>query len=757
LRTRKRPQEDAATTYDYYDDDRLQHSIDARNAEGTLTYYARGLLKQATYVTPGNVAPTSTVEFKYDENGARTEMDDGPGKVTYQYDSLNRLIGETRTFDALANQSFALSYAYNLAGQLTAMTDFTSNTISYARDKIGRMTAITGTPYGGVTSYASGIQYRAWGAPKAVSYGSGFTASAKFNVRLQVSEFDIPGVIGGAYTYNDDRQLSAFVASTPQYQQYDTRMNRTFGYDEFGRMNSSVAGGSGFYATFNPQQDAFGNVTNSSYHYWQNGQTATTFTATYQNNRVTSVSDNGLAQTWNYDAMGNRTGIVKTSDNTTLESIAIDSLGRGVAAGVALDGEGQAVITGGGGNFYLRSTVFGGEIVTTLSNTGNKQEGRVLDGVSLIAEQIGSTVRWHHRDPLNLVARDTEPGQVKRRVHAVTPNGAQIETSEGVDLNQYYGCAAGGYNPNCTGYNPQAAAAYGYLANQANGLLAGGIKVDGALTSRSLSDIARQIQRTGVGSILLSTALFGTPMGASIGVTAGSWQKREVWHEKYSWGKDGFSTTTTAVNETTFEWVPGGEGIGADFGLTDGQQKTEKENPNPDCDKIIASIFGGPGAVVATNYDISGSYRNDEIDHMASKGVFHIYTNKDGTKASVGLYAPSGWINKNPERPRIPKGASKNDTDLIYHSFVYPDGYTINFVHPGGRDSNGNLRIDGKDVNTRGTVNSIRIGTIGGPGGGGGDWERGNTNYNHTHIRIRETKTGKPLDPRDIFCKGWRK
>ena len=460
LKTRKRPQEDAATTFDYYADDRLQHSKDARNAEGTLVYNNRGLMTSATYVSPGSVAPTSTVTFQYDSTGQRTLMDDGPGQVTYQYDSLSRLTGETRTFDAIAGKSFSLSYDYNLGRQLKSLiysaTNAPSDTINYARDKAGQITAITGTPYAGVTSYASGIQYRAWGAPKAVSYGSGFTASAKFNVRMQVSEFDIPGVIGGTYTYNDDRQLNTFVASTPQYQQYDTRMNRTFGYDEFGRMNSSVGGGGGFYATFNPQQDAFGNVTNSSYHYWQNNSTATTFTATYQNNRVASVSDNGLAQTWNYDAMGNRTGIIKTSDGTTLESINIDAVGRGVAAGATLDGEGQAAIFQG--NYYIRSTMFGGEIITTVDSSGAKTSGRVLDGGSLLAEQIKlsdgtTTVRWHHRDPLNLVARDTEPGQIKRRVHAVTPNGAQIETSEGVNLNQYYSCLlAGNNNPTCTGY-----------------------------------------------------------------------------------------------------------------------------------------------------------------------------------------------------------------------------------------------------------------------------------------------------------------
>ncbi|MGH8106594.1 MAG: hypothetical protein ACREO2_09760, partial [Arenimonas sp.] len=402
-------------------------------------------------------------------------------------------------------------------------TNSPSDTINYAHDKTGRIIAITGTPYGGVTNYATGIQYRAWDAPKAVSYGSGFNASAKYNARLQVSEFDIPGVIGGTYSYNDDGQLSNFVASTTQYQQYDIRMNRTFGYDEFGRMSSSVAGGYGFYATFNPQQDAFGNVTSSSYQYWQNSSTATSFAATYQNNRITSVTDGGLAQTWNYDAMGNRTSLVNTVNGTptTVESVNVDAVGRGIAAGVTLDGRGEAVIVQG--NYHIRSSVFGGEVVTTINSQGGKTSGRVLGGGNLIAEQIKfsdntTSVRWHPRDPLNLVARDTEPGQVKRKVFAITPNGAQIETNESVNMTTYYACLFGGNNnPTCTGYNPQAIAGYGAAINQINSVLASGVTVDGALTLKTVNDVARQIQRTGIGQITISPALFGTPIGAAIG------------------------------------------------------------------------------------------------------------------------------------------------------------------------------------------------------------------------------------------------
>ena len=71
-----------------------------------------------------------------------------------------------------------------------------------------------------MTNYVTGIEYRAWGAPKTTVYGSGFTASAKFTARLQPASFDMYGVsgsttnnvMGGTYAYNNAGQLTNFVA-----------------------------------------------------------------------------------------------------------------------------------------------------------------------------------------------------------------------------------------------------------------------------------------------------------------------------------------------------------------------------------------------------------------------------------------------------------------------------------------------------------------------------------------------------------------
>jgi len=72
-----------------------------------------------------------------------------------------------------------LSYDYNLAGELKKITYPTSMSIDYGYDGEGRLSGVTssGTLYNGVSQYASGFGYRAWGGIKQVTDGSNLTSS----------------------------------------------------------------------------------------------------------------------------------------------------------------------------------------------------------------------------------------------------------------------------------------------------------------------------------------------------------------------------------------------------------------------------------------------------------------------------------------------------------------------------------------------------------------------------------------------------
>jgi hypothetical protein len=125
-------------------------------------------------------------------------------------------------------------------------------------------------------------------------------------------------------------------------------------------------------------------------------------------------------------------------------------------------------------------------------------------------------------------------------------------------------------------------------------------------------------------------------------------------------------------------------------------------------------------------------------DHSAEGGVMHLYTNAQGTAATVGLYVPSGFtavlggsgVAYNP--PGTPNAGKVN---YNYSQFRNSANITISFVHigpPAGPSTN--------------ALGSTRVGSIAGPGGGG-------AGYHHTHINFySDFAKGIRADPRKLFC-----
>lgn len=128
-----------------------------------------------------------------------------PGSSTYNYNQLSRMSSETRNFTGLG--SFTINYQYNLAGDLSSISDPSNVTINYTPDGSGRLTGISGTPFAGITTYASNIKYRAWDAIKYLNSGDNRTLTASFNPRLKASAFTVSGVISKTYDYYADGRL----------------------------------------------------------------------------------------------------------------------------------------------------------------------------------------------------------------------------------------------------------------------------------------------------------------------------------------------------------------------------------------------------------------------------------------------------------------------------------------------------------------------------------------------------------------------
>ena len=306
-------------SYEYYDDDTLKKVTDPRGATATQVYNNRHLVTGVTYGAPSGVAAAPNVTFAYDEAGNRTLMDDGPGLVTYNYDTLSRLINETRVFDNISRyhyqgsgqpyqNTFSIGYEYNLAGGLKQIQTPTGDTVDYSFDKAGMVTRVSGTPRDGVTDYITNIQYRAWGAAKRVSFGyANYSIDAQFNGRMLISRVDDQSQFGVTYNYNADGRVNTVQGV------YARTLDRSFSYDHIGRVTQTRSGSAAGLGGTEPEQlkqdyvhNAFDHMTARSGRYWYTSQSSdSVFSASYVNDRATNVTDKGIAQNWQYDVAGN--------------------------------------------------------------------------------------------------------------------------------------------------------------------------------------------------------------------------------------------------------------------------------------------------------------------------------------------------------------------------------------------------------------------------------------------------------------------
>lgn len=227
------------TTWEYNADDTVEKIIDARGASQTISYNARHLATGITFFAPAGITPTPNVSYGYDAAGNRTAMTDGLGSATYNYDQLSRLTSETRTINGVG--TFPLTYAYNLGGLLTSVTDPFSANVGYQYDHVGRLNRVTGAGLG-VAEYISQIDYRAWGGVKRIIYGNNLTTKLTYNNRLQAARYD--GVQASNIKWGRNISITRTVGSY-SHDLTDNRMDRSYVYDQAARISQAQSGAQG--------------------------------------------------------------------------------------------------------------------------------------------------------------------------------------------------------------------------------------------------------------------------------------------------------------------------------------------------------------------------------------------------------------------------------------------------------------------------------------------------------------------------------
>jgi RHS repeat-associated protein len=429
---RRTTPEQGLTTYSYNRDDTMQAMTDARGVTTAFVYNNRHMATNINYTVPANsgAAATSNVTFNYDAAGNRTGMSNGSELRQYAYDQLSRLTHEDINFPGLDFNWRRISYQYNLAGQLTRVTNPWNAQAAYARDAEGRVTDVRGTDvngvatYMGVPNYATNLKYRAWGALKEMTYGNSHPEwgaggerklSQSYDGRLRLTGWHASYVMGWNYRYdnfNEDSYRVTYAQSST-----DATLDRSYEYDQVGRLlyaHSGVearmhttgqpndGGGYGPYSQ-HTYYDAWGNVT-GRVGWGGNYGGYTNQSLPYANNRRTDLQ---------YDPAGNLSydGGNYTYDATGQQTNATYPPNwNGYTLQQGYDGDGLRVkkVDNGTPTYYLRSSVLGGKVLAEVDWQGTWQRGYVYLGGQLLVVQSEGLPKWVHSDPVTKSQRLTD-------------------------------------------------------------------------------------------------------------------------------------------------------------------------------------------------------------------------------------------------------------------------------------------------------------------------------------------------------------
>jgi RHS repeat-associated protein len=259
------------------------------DAPVTITYDATDRQTRREYT---NDAP---VTITYDDVDNPTLIQDGIGRWTMTYDSLNRVQVAT---DPMGNRN---TYTFDAAGQRTAMAT-AAGRFTYTHDAASRLATIH-NPEGERTTYT----YDAAGREVLKQFNTGSVASTVYDAAGQVIAL-YNKTSGGAAIWNLDYTYDA-AGNRTQVSETGSRI-ATWTYDAANRLITERRSGSPAYAnTF--VYDSAGNRTLE-----QKDGTRTTFAYDLADQLTTSVV-NTSTTTYTFDGAGNLTLQVAPTNNPT--------------------------------------------------------------------------------------------------------------------------------------------------------------------------------------------------------------------------------------------------------------------------------------------------------------------------------------------------------------------------------------------------------------------------------------------------------
>ncbi|MBI4356227.1 MAG: VCBS repeat-containing protein [Candidatus Omnitrophica bacterium] len=186
--------------------------------------------------------------------GKLTEITDGSGSSSFEYDNLGRLLREAKTVDGT---TYTIQRAYDLLGRLTTLTYPDSDAATYTYNVQGGIETIAlDSPVTGHLSLVTNVDYNAAGQLTQLAYGNGTVSDYTYDpqtLRLSslVTSHSSLGTTLQNFAYSFDpvgnvRAITDAVHSATQ----------TFQYDDLNRLTQAT----GAYGLASYQYDPIGNM-----------------------------------------------------------------------------------------------------------------------------------------------------------------------------------------------------------------------------------------------------------------------------------------------------------------------------------------------------------------------------------------------------------------------------------------------------------------------------------------------------------------
>jgi RHS repeat-associated protein len=371
-----------------------------------------------------NASSATNLKGKLVVIGADTLSGSNLTGALFSYDIMGNVTnlwqcGPSTCPSSTAMVSRPLSFAYDLAGNLTSESDGASGSIAYSRSPAGEVTSITNQTYTGTYNPANLVSNVVNGPNGPISYSlgnglcvqNGYDSMGRNTQGYVLSGATQPGCTGGTEVY----AFLMFYKGRQVPSTCDTVTNpcSTYGYDEFNRLTSRTQG-----QNFTYSYDRYGN------RWAQNapqGGPAPSFTFNTSNNQISGFSYDAAGNqtsdgvhSYTYDAEGN---LLQVDDGTTAR-YAYDALNR------------RASVQTASSAYEYVFDYAGRRISSWLTSTNSGTEGRIYwDGKQIAYRSQDGTTYFDHQDWMGTERVRTDYAGIDRSNYGSLPFGDALTPS----------------------------------------------------------------------------------------------------------------------------------------------------------------------------------------------------------------------------------------------------------------------------------------------------------------------------------------